>query len=88
MLVRPPVGLKAAIMASPQPPNDPPSGSSGLGGSSPGKAAATDGAAGPAGGGAQQLVDMFGTDAGPAAMILVLLLLEMVRQSFSPSCVC
>lgn len=77
-------------MASPQPPNDPPSGSGGLdGGPSPGKADATDGTGAAVGAGAQQqLMDMFGADAGPAIMILVLLLLEMVRQSFSPSCVC
>lgn len=71
-------------MASPEPPNDPPPGSGGNGGSHPSK----DSASGSAAGQHQQLIDLFGLDAAPATMILVLILLEMIRQSFDLSCIC
>lgn len=71
-------------MASPQPPNDPPSGSDGNGSSHPSKGSASGSAAAQQ----QQLIDLFGLDAAPATMILLLILLEMIRQSFDLSCIC
>lgn len=70
-----------------EPPNDPPPGGSGLGSQPSSKAAGSSGASSQAGNQAQPLMDLFGADTGTASMVLVLLLLNLIKASFT-RCVC
>jgi hypothetical protein len=71
-----------------EPPNEPPPGGSGLDG--PGQASSKamgSGSSSQSGDQAQPLMDIFGADTGTASMVLVLLILNLIKASFT-RCVC